>query len=43
MISNDCGERIKDRNGNNDRNRKRKTMAREGKKRCWKRHTKIRE
>jgi hypothetical protein len=29
MISNDCGSRIKDGNGNNDRDRKRQTMARE--------------
>jgi hypothetical protein len=34
MISNDCGSRIKDRNGNNDRDRKRETMARERKKGC---------
>jgi len=32
MTSNDCGKRIKDRNGNYDRKRKRQTMAR---KRKW--------
>jgi hypothetical protein len=41
MISNGCGKIIKDRNGNNDRNRKRQTMAREEKKGCWKRQTNI--
>jgi len=32
MVSNDSGKRIEDRNGNNDRKRKRRTMAR---KRKW--------
>jgi len=44
MISNDCGKRIKGRNGDNDRNRERERDDGEREKKgCWKRQTKIRE